>query len=353
MKSYFNIAFLLGLLFLVGFGVYVIFKPFLIAILLAFIASQFCNGWYKKINKKLGDRKSLASLLICLIVLFIFIIPLSVVVWLVLAEASSLYQMLEENNWQEKIDMMWRNAVGGEVVIFNRSFNLQTLLQSEELVKNLKNLSGLTLKVLKSTYQGASYFFFMVFVMFFSLYYFLKDQERIVKRAMHLSPLKNKQEKVLIDKFIEISRATIKGSLVVAMIQGFLTGLSLWIAGVPSAVLLGVVAVVLSIIPMLGSGLVWLPVGIILLFLGQIWQGVFVIVFGSLIVGTIDNFLRPKLVGDSSSLHPLLVFFATIGGIAVFGLLGFLIGPIIVALFVALLDIYEIEFKEELGKFNH
>jgi predicted PurR-regulated permease PerM len=103
---------------------------------------------------------------------------------------------------------------------------------------------------------------------------------------------------------------------------------------------------------MLGAALVWLPTGIITLFLGNIWQGLLIIIFGALVVSTIDNFLRPKLVGDETSLHPILVFLSTLGGIALFGLAGILLGPIIVVFFVSLLDIYQIEFKDELEKMN-
>ena len=129
-------------------------------------------------------------------------------------------------------------------------------------------------------------------------------------------------------------------------------GIILQIAGFPSPVIWAVITALVSLIPMLGAALVWLPTGIITLFLGNIWQGLLIIIFGALVVSTIDNFLRPKLVGDETSLHPILVFLSTLGGIALFGLAGILLGPIIVVFFVSLLDIYQIEFKDELEKMN-
>lgn len=169
---------------------------------------------------------------------------------------------------------------------------------------------------------------------------------------MALSPLKDAQEKQLIDKFVSVSRATLMGNLVVAIIQGILTAVIFWIAGVPSAAFWGLVTTILSLIPMLGSAVVWLPAGIILLLIGNIWQGIFVLLTGGLVVSSIDNILRPKLVEGQTSLHPLLVFLSTIGGILVFGITGFIIGPVIVVLFLTLLDIYKLDFKKELKKFN-
>lgn len=109
---------------------------------------------------------------------------------------------------------------------------------------------------------------------------------------------------------------------------------------------------ILSIIPAVGAGLVWGPAGIILLFIGNIWQGVFVLSFGILVISFIDNILRPKLVGNDTEMHPLLVFFATLGGLITFGIIGFVIGPVIMALFLSLWDIYGKEFKSQLNKFN-
>ena len=169
---------------------------------------------------------------------------------------------------------------------------------------------------------------------------------------MDISPLKNKQEQLIISKFVSISRATLKGTLVIAIIQGVLMSLVFFIAGVKSVTLWGLVTVLVSLIPMIGPVLVWAPVGIIMLLLGHVWQGITILVFGGFVISLIDNFLRPKLIGNDTSLHPLLVFLSTLGGIALFGIAGFLLGPVIVVLFITLLHIYQIEFKGDLKKFN-
>jgi predicted PurR-regulated permease PerM len=167
-----------------------------------------------------------------------------------------------------------------------------------------------------------------------------------------MSPLKDKHDKLLISKFTSISRATLKGTFVVGIIQSALGGIAFLIAGVPSPVIWTLVMLLFSVIPMVGTAIIWVPAGIILLIMGNIWQGVFVLAFGSLVIASIDNILRPKLVGKDTQMHPLLIFFATLGGIAVFGLPGFVIGPIIISLFVALAEIYRSEFRDQLKEFN-
>ncbi len=169
---------------------------------------------------------------------------------------------------------------------------------------------------------------------------------------MDISPLRTQQEKILIKEFISISKATLKGTVVIGAIQGVLGGLLFVFTGVPSPITWGVVMVVLSIIPVVGSWLVWIPVGVGMILSGSFVQGVVILLFGALIISSIDNILRPKLVGRDSQMHPLFVLFATLGGIISFGVIGFIIGPIIVALFLALLRMYEQEFAQQLKSYN-
>jgi predicted PurR-regulated permease PerM len=192
----------------------------------------------------------------------------------------------------------------------------------------------------------------MTFVTFFSLYYLFKDDDKIIKKIMQLSPLKDKEDRKLLENFNSISKATLKGSLVIAIIQGILTGFLFWITGIPSPVLWALVTTIVSLIPLLGSALIWLPAGFIMLFLGNFWQAIVIFAFGATVISLIDNILRPKLVGDQTSLHPILVFLSTLGGIALFGITGILLGPVFIVFFVTLLDIYQSEFKKELERMN-
>jgi predicted PurR-regulated permease PerM len=178
------------------------------------------------------------------------------------------------------------------------------------------------------------------------------DGEKLVKKIMQLSPLQDKYESILIDKFNSITRATIKGTTLIAIVQGFLGALLFAATGVASPVLFGILMTLSSVVPSIGSGLVWLPIGLIMLFLGHTMKGVIIILIGALIISTVDNILRPKLVGRDTQMHPLLILFSTLGGIAFFGISGFIVGPIVISLFVALWNIYSLEFKTQLEQYN-
>lgn len=354
MKTTLNSAFLFTLIILVGILSYLIFKPFLIALFLAFVLSQLFKKWYKEINKKFGNRPSLASFSLCIILFFILAIPFFITATLVAKETTDLYQNVQKVNWQEKIEKVAEIPMVKNLGFDLKTFNVQNFIlgDSEKIANNTKDFGNLFFSIVKKTYQGTSSFIFMTFVTFFSLYYLFKDGDKMIKKVMQLSPLKDKEEGKLLENFVSVSKATLRGSLVIAIIQGLLTALVFAISGVPSPVLWGSITIVVSLIPLLGAALVWLPAGLIMIFSGNVWQGVTILIFGALIISMIDNFLRPKLVGNETSLHPMLVFFSTIGGIALFGIIGILLGPIIIVLFISLLDIYQSEFKTELKKIN-
>lgn len=351
MRSHINTIFMFALLILVGIGVYFVFKPFLIPIIVAFIISQLFKNWYTKVLKKMKGRKAAASGVMLLIVFLVIFIPLVIASSLIISEATDVFEAIQRNNIKEKIVTF----VGGlplEKIGIDLPSQEESANSAEQAQKITKAFGEFALTIVKSTYQGVSTAFFMSFVMFFALYYFFKDNTKIIKTMMNLSPLRNVQEKMLLDKFVAISRATLKGTLVIALIQGIIMAITFWIAGVPSASLWGLLTVIISMIPVIGPPIVWIPVAVITLIMGNIWQAILIAAVGAGIVGTIDNFLRPKLVGNDTSLHPLLVFLSTIGGLAVFGISGFILGPIVVVLFITLLDIYKTEYRADLQKFN-
>ena len=158
-------------------------------------------------------------------------------------------------------------------------------------------------------------------------------------------PLKDEDEKQLLVRFKSVTRATLKGTAVIGILQGTLAGLALWFAGMPSALFLAVAMMFLSVVPGIGTALVWIPAAIFLAFDNSLWVALSVAVFCAIVVGSIDNVLRPKLVGNDTRLHELLIFFSTLGGLLVFGFWGFVIGPIIAALFVTVWELYGEEFN--------
>jgi len=349
-----NSIYLLTLLVVVGIGIYFIFKPFLIAIFVAFTLSRLFNPWYKKILKII-NKPSLSALLASSLIFLIIFLPLVFIGKLVASELVTSYQAISSESFETNLFLLKDKTLN----TVNDYPSLSNWLNNSNLLnkKNLGNLAknaGNSLAIFgKYAYQETSHFIFTLFIMFFCLYYFFKDGDRLIAKIIKLSPLRDSQEEKLLENFINISRATLRGSLIIAIIQGTLTTILLFATGVSSSVLLGVIATLLALIPMVGTAVVWLPIGIIMLLFGNIWQGITILIVGTVVISSIDNILRPQLVGNETSLHPLLVFLSTLGGISFFGISGFLLGPIMVVLFLNLLDIYKNEFKKDLRIYNN
>lgn len=345
-----NVYFFFLIMFVVGVTVFFIFQPFLTAIVAAAILSVLFRPAYTSLLRMLAGRRATASLITCLLVGVIIVTPVLSVLSLAVAEANHLYHTVAEER------SFFGVVESGVESIHETSFGTllfkDSAFTTESIMEDIRQFSQNALGMLQTAYQSITHFVFWVFVMFFTLFYFLIDGDRAFRRLMQLSPLKTEHETLLASKFISMSRATLKGTLVVGAIQGLLGGLAFWIVGVPSPAIWGLLMILLSIIPLVGSALVWLPVGVVLLLIGQVWQGVFLLSVGVGIISVIDNILRPKLVGKDTQMHPLVIFFATLGGISLFGLPGFIIGPIIVSLFLALGEIYSIEFKSQLAAYN-
>ncbi len=167
---------------------------------------------------------------------------------------------------------------------------------------------------------------------------------------MHLSPLGDQYEQMLYQRFTSTARATLKGTLIIGGIQGVLGGLLFYFTGVEGAFVWGVIMTILSIIPAVGSFLVWFPAGIIMIATGNIGAGITILLVGAIIISNIDNVLRPPLVGKDTQMHPLFILFSTLGGIMLFGVSGFIIGPVLMALFLAVVSIYDHYYKTELDR---
>ena len=345
-----NVSFFFFLFLAVGVAVFFIFQPFLTAIVAAAILTALFKRPYHWFEHIMRGHRGASAFLTCLLVIAIIVTPLFLVLSLAISEASNLYSLLALE-WvlhtsMDKILCAVKSAPYANVFLDTAAFD------QERIVSDIKDLSQNALGLLQAAYQGVTHFVFWVFIMFFTLFYFLIDGKKTLRALIELSPLKNEHDKLLVEKFISISRATLKGTIVVGVIQGLLGGITFWIAGIPSPAIWGLVMILFSIIPMIGSTMIWFPAGLIMLFLGDVWQGIFILSVGLGIISVIDNILRPKLVGKDTQMHPLLVFFATLGGIAFFGLPGFVIGPIIVSLFMALSEIYSIEFRDQLKEYN-
>jgi predicted PurR-regulated permease PerM len=217
--------------------------------------------------------------------------------------------------------------------------DLSKVASQEAIAERLKGVSGAIASRTLGFVGGVVGFIVEVFFVIFTMYYLFRDGERLRAAAYDMMPLSGPQAREILDRTGEVIGASVYGVLVIAVIQGVLGGLAFWVLGLPSPLLWGVVMVFLSMIPMLGAFIVWVPAAIYLVLTGHWAKAVMLAVWGALVIGSVDNFLRPKLVGERTRLHELLVFFSVLGGLQVFGVLGIVLGPVIVAITIALLDV--------------
>ncbi len=355
-----NRTFLVVLLVVISAVFLVMIKVFLMTLLLAGIFSSLCQPLYRRLVKACRGHRSGASLLTIVLIVLVIIIPLGGFLGVVTSQAlkvpdtvaklipSDIQNMDQLESWftglpfYDKLQNFTANLPFHDQLTLDR----QTILTKASQI--VQWLSGFVISNLSAATAGTLQFLFMLGLMLYSMYFFLMDGGKLVDLILYYLPLEDEEERRLLDKFRSVTRATLKGTAVIGILQGILAGLALAIAGIPSAVFWGTVMVVLSVIPGIGTGLVWLPAAIILMAGGHWFTGIALALFCALIVGSIDNVLRPRLVGKDTKMPDLLILLATMGGILMFGILGFIIGPIVAALFVTVWEIYGTAFKDVL-----
>lgn len=334
-----------ALLALVTISCIVLFKPFFYPIFWAAVIASIFYPLYKKFSKYTKMPRFSAALIL-IIVFFIIVIPVTAIGSLVVKESIGLYSSIDENS--ARIGSSIQSTLSG----FQNNYYIKYLnINDSEWIQKFseftKIVSAFIFNSLTEFTQNSVAFLVMFLLMFYTLYFFLVDGARFLKLIMHLCPLGDRYEKILYDKFTFTALATMKSSLLVGVVQGFLGTLLFYFLGVQGAVIWGILMTALCVLP-IGSGFIWGPAGIVLLMTGQIWQGVVMLLFGIFIISTIDNLLRPWILGKETSMHPLLVLFSTLGGIIFFGITGFIIGPIITALLVSFWEMYDDYYKREL-----
>jgi len=294
-------------------------------------------------------RPALAAGLSVLMVMAVGIIPLSLVGIALVYQlagmgevaqdlAKSLLTNPEKNVTLQRALEFARRYVDVDQYLTPGSIKSMLSSMSQPVLKGTLRFLGGTLGVVGN-----------IFLVLFISFYLFRDGETIMRNLVNSLPLERKRAEDLIEKTRTIISASVNGVLVIAALQGALGGLMFWILGLPSPLVWGVVMSVLAMLPVGGSGIIWLPAALILIFTGHWVKGVILIAFGALIIGTIDNILRPRLVGGKTGMHDLTIFFSVLGGLKVFGLVGFLLGPVMLAITFALLSIYRKEEPEEAG----
>ncbi len=336
----FQLHFLLILLVGVLVLTFLIVQPFLLTVILAGIFAITLYPIYKKVLPVFHNKKTLASLATVTVTVVCMIVPLLLVATQIFKESVDLYSSVARGEGSRNLIMSAINGTGRvfETFIPGSSSFFSTF--SENIDVYLKQTLSWLIDHLGNLLSGVSVWILDLFIFFVSLYYFIRDGDKLVKSLIKLSPLDKEDMKTIFKRIHLAVNTVIKGNLLIALIQGTLTAIGFGIFGVPNALLWGAVAVITALIPGIGTGIIILP-GILYLFITNSIVGtVGLTIWGVVIVGLVDNLLRPKLVGDALSLHPLLILLSIIGGLFLFGPIGLFLGPIVMSLLFAFLDTY-------------
>jgi predicted PurR-regulated permease PerM len=296
---------------------------------------------YRRLLRSMGQRRTLAALTTVMMVVLMVILPATLITALLLQEGFSVYERILSGElnlgryFQQVFGALpaWVTDLLGQLGLTNVGLSQERL--STGLMQGTQFLAAQALNVGQNTFD----FIVNLFIVLYLLFFLLRDGDDLSRRIREAMPLHPEQQRDLLNRFTTVIRATVKGNVVVAIVQGALGGLIFWFLGVHAPVLWAVLMAILSLLPAVGSALIWLPVAIYFLVTGAIWQGVILIAFGLLVIGLVDNILRPILVGKDTKIPDYVVLISTLGGIAIFGLNGFVIGPVIAAMFMAVWDI--------------
>ena len=324
-------------LVMISVGLAFIAWPFLSALLWAVLAAIMFQPLYRWLLRHDRTHENKAAFLVLLIITFTIVVPMIFIGTMVVDEASNLYVQMQS----QQIDVaayfiQIHNGLPDRIRDAIDEAGYGNLANVQDRISIIVQESiGLIASQAVSIGSGAISFVLSFFIGLYVAYFLLRDGRRMVPFIAKTLPMREDIARSLLDKFAVITRATVKGSLVVGIVQGALGAITFAIIGVPSAILLGVLMAIASLLPALGPALVWAPVAVYLLLTGSIWQGAFLIGSGALVIGMADNVLRPILVGRDTGIPDWLILVTTLGGIASMGLSGIIIGPVVAGLFMA------------------
>ena len=297
---------------------------------------------FLRLLKAMKGRRTLAALSAVGIILVLVIIPLALIGVLLMQEASAVYQRVQsgELSFASYFQQVF-NALPSWVTGLLERFGMNsTGVIQDRLSQALSRGSQFIAAQALSIGQNAFDFVVSFFVMLYLLFFLLRDGAALARRIHESVPLEADIKHDLAVKFVTVIRATVKGNVLVAALQGALGGLIFWLLGIHAPVLWGTLMAFLSLLPAVGAALVWVPVAIYFLVTGAIWQGLALIAFGVLVIGLVDNILRPVLVGKDTKMPDYVVLVSTLGGMSLFGLNGFVIGPVVAAMFMAVWHLF-------------
>jgi predicted PurR-regulated permease PerM len=319
-----------------------ILMPFYGAIMWGSIIALLFTPLYRWWLPRVSHRRNVAALVTLLMVLVIVILPLGLVAISLVREAALAYQRLQsgELNPAQYFQGVFDALPTWITTILDRfglvSFDTLQSRLTTALAQGTQFIATQTFNIGQNTFE----FVASVFITLYLAFFLIRDGNAVVHVLWQVIPLATRHKQALLEKFATVIRATVKGNLLVAAIQGALGGIGFWYLGVSGALLWAVLMAFLSLLPAIGAGLVWAPVAIYFLLTGVLWKSLALTAYGLLVIGLVDNLLRPILVGKDTRMPDYIVMISTLGGMAVFGINGFVLGPVTAAMFIAMWHIH-------------
>jgi predicted PurR-regulated permease PerM len=314
--------------------------PFYGAVLWATVLAIVFAPLYRRLSRSMR-RHNLAAFATVVIIVVIVILPSTLITASLVQEAAGMYGKFQSGelnvarDFQRIVDALptWLTS------LLDR-FGLTNLAEMQErlfagLAKGSQFFATQALNIGQITFE----LIVRLFVMLYLLFFLLRDGDELFRTIKNAIPLSAEQQRAVFSKFATVIRATVKGTIVVAVVQGALGGLIFWFLGIRAALLWAVLMAFLALLPAVGAALVWLPVAIYFVVIGAVWQGLVLIAYGVLVIGLVDNLLRPMLVGSDTKMPDYVVLISTLGGLEIFGMNGIILGPLIAAMFLAVWDI--------------
>ena len=342
-----NKSALLLLVFFVSAVFLSMIRHFFMAILLAGIFSGLAHPLYRRFEKRFRGRRNLASLATLFLIVIVILLPLGGLFGVITAQAIKVSQSVTPWVQKQMAEPDAFSKLSGFIPFYEKIEPYQDVIY-KKAGQMVGTVSSYLINSLSSATIGTANFMFLIFILLYTMFFFLIEGDRLLIKILYYLPLNDEDERRILKKFTSVTRAMLKGTAVIGVLQGGFAGIAFAVAGIPSAVFWGTIMAVLSIIPGVGTALVWAPAAVILAAGGHYLKAIGLFLFCGLVVGSLDNFLRPRLVGKDTEMHDLLILFGTLGGIVLFGMVGVIIGPIVAALFVTVWEIYGVAFQDVL-----
>jgi len=351
--------FLFVLIIFVLIGCYNIIEPYLHPVILAMILVSIFTPVHKKIEILFRGRKNIAAFFSCVLLTLVVVVPLILIFFMLIQQGihsfDSIYDWFSEGKYTKMVENLKSTGIvqwlTGNIDTIQKVFpdiDINNIKINETLMKISSSTGKMFINQGGHLVGNITSIIGKFFLMIFTFFFFIRDEQKILKMVLHLIPLSMTQEERIIAKIKQVSQSVFLGTIVTAIAQGAAGGIAFWISGLPGF-FWGMVMAFASLIPLIGTSLIWIPASCYLCITGSWGYGIFLAIWCIVVVGMIDNIIRPLFMQGSADMSTLVIFFAILGGVNYFGLLGLLYGPIIFGLAIVLLYIYNLEFESFLN----